>query len=267
MFAIPSIYLWSAGAALLAFIGMLIGHRLVKPIDLKENQAALDATLNIVGTLVSILLGLLVAASLNNYQTLESAIDSEATSVAEVCRLSIGLPPQERNALLLNCLEYCDYVVKEEWPAMTDLHTSETITDSYAKLLKRVVTFNPKTAGETNIQAAMITAIQDWGNYRRQRFLWLNKGWDKNLMPVLFMCSFIVLIFANLYVTRQSIVLHSFLICFVATALGANLGLIYMLGHPFSGDWLIEPKGFKVNAQLIRKYTEPIKEFDLNTLH
>jgi len=50
-------------------------------------------------------------------------------------------------------------------------------------------------------------------------------------------------------------VLHSFLICFVATALGANLGLIFMLSHPFSGDWTIQPKGFQINAQLIRQYT------------
>ena len=256
VFILPSIYLWSAGSALFAFAGMLIAHRIVKPIDLKENQAALDATLNIVGTLVSILLGLLVAASLNNYQTLETAIDSEAISVAEVCRLSFGLPKEERRILLKTCLDYCDDIVKDEWPGMKNASLSDAAVFNYANVLKQIVTFNPKTPGETNIQAAMITAMQNWGNYRRQRILWFNKSWDRNLMPVLFMCSFIVLIFAYLYVKSGSILLHGFLICFVATALGANLGLIYMLSHPFSGDWTIQPKGFEVNSQLIRKYTD-----------
>ncbi len=253
---IPLIYIWSACSALVAFSGMMLAHRFVKPIDLKENQPALDATLNIVGTLVSILLGLLVAASLANYQALELAIDSEATSVAEVGRLSFGLPDQQRKEILKSCLDYCDIVVRDEWPALKSGHVNELVVLSYAKLLKRIVTFGPKTAGETNVQAALITAVQNLGDYRRQRILWLNKGWDRNLMPVLFMCSFIVLIFAYLYVRHSSIILHSFLICFVAAALGANLGLIFMLSHPFSGDWKIEPKGFELNSQLIRKYTD-----------
>lgn len=256
MCIIPSIYLWSVGAALFAFAGMLIAHRIVKPIDLKENQPALDATLNIVGTLVSILLGLLVAASLNNYQTLESAIASEATSIAEVGRLSFGLPVQQRKEILKVCLNYCEQTVSDEWPAMKSGHTSDLVWSTYANLVKQIVTFNPKTAGETNIQAALITGMQNWGDYRRQRILWLNKSWDRNLMPVLFMCSFIVLIFAYLYVRHGSMILHSFLICFVAAALGANLGLIFMLSHPFSGDWEIHPTGFELNEQLIRKYTD-----------
>ncbi len=127
---------------------------------MKENQPALDATLNIVGTLVSILLGLLVAASLNNYQTLESAVDSEAISIAEVCRLSFGLPNQERKLLLKTCLDYCDLVVSTEWPAMQKGQICDAVLDRYATLLKEVVTFAPKTAGETNIQAALITSMQ-----------------------------------------------------------------------------------------------------------
>ena len=256
MIPIPSIYLWSAGSALFAFIGMLIAHQFVKPINLTENQAALDATLNIVGTLVSILLGLLVASSLNNYQALEAAVDAEATSVAEVCRLSFGLPTDQRREILTTCLNYCDQVISEEWPQMTKGHVSEKVYTCYGKLLRNIVSFNPKTNGETNVQSALISAMQSWGDYRRQRILWLDKSWDRNLMPVLLMCTFIVLVFAYLYVKRGSIVLHSFLICFVATALGANLGLIFMLGHPFSSDWQIQPKGFELNSQLIRKYTD-----------
>jgi len=103
MSIIPSIYLWGLGSALFALAGMLVAHRLVKPIDLAQHQPSLDATLNIVGTLVSILLGLLVAASLTSYQSLQSTVDSEATSVSEICRLSFGLSPEEKK------LTWCRY--------------------------------------------------------------------------------------------------------------------------------------------------------------
>lgn len=250
----PSIYVWSAGAALIAVIGMLIAHRIVKPVNLQENQPALDATLNIVGTLVSILLGLLVAASLSNYQNLETAVDSEAMSISEVCRLAFGLPEKVRASLLQGCLNYCDHVVKDEWPAMKNNQTSPEVLENYVNVLKESIGFKPSNDGETNIQAALITSVQNWGNYRRQRLLWLDKSFDAHLMPVLLMCSSIVIIFAYLYVQRRSFLLHTFLICFVATALGANLGLIFMLSHPFNGDWAIQPKGFEIDSQLIRKY-------------
>ena len=126
----------------------------------------------------------------------------------------------------------------------------------YASLLKTIVTFKPVTNGETNIQNALITAVLTLGDYRRGRVLWLHNSWTRNLMPVLIMCSVIVLLFAYLYVKRGAVVLHGFLICFVATALGANLGLIYVLNHPFSGDWKIQPKGFEYNKYLIQRFTD-----------
>lgn len=254
MWVISSIYLWAIGSALLACVAMLIAHKLVKPIDLTENQATLDATLNIVGTLVSILLGLLVAASLNNYQTLQTAVDAEAASVIEIVRLAFGLPTAQKKEILKTCLNYCNQVVDDEWAAMQRNSYSENTVKCYVQLVTIIVTFKPANNGETNIHSALITAMQSLGDYRRGRILWLNNNWIKNLMPVLIMCSVIVLIFAYLYVKRGSVLLHGFLICFVAMALGANLGLMYVLSHPFRGDWKIEPRGFQFDIQVIKRY-------------
>jgi hypothetical protein len=247
--------MWSAGSALAALGGMLIAHRLIKPIDLEKHQPFLDATLNIVGTLVSILLGLLVAASLSNYQTLEGDVEAEATSVAEVGRLSFGLPADKQREILQLCLEYCDEVANAEWPEMEAGRVSPHTYTTYLKLLKTIVTYNPTTNGQTNLHNAMLTAVQTVGDYRRHRLLWLQGNRNGKLMPVLFMCALIVLVFAYLYVKRGSFILHCFLICFVATALGANLGLVVLLNNPFRGDWKIQPTGFQVNSQIIRQVT------------
>lgn len=254
MFCIPAIYLYSLGAALFAIVGMLIAHYIVKPIDLSKNQACLDATLNIVGTLVSILLGLLVAASLSNYQTLAADVDSEATGVADICRLSLALPLPKQKEILTLCAKYCDQVSAAEWAAMEAGHPSPIAFGTYIALLKTIVTYNPVSAGQNNIHQTMLTAVQSVGDYRRHRMLWLNSTWNKNLLPVVIMCALIVLVFAYLYVQRTSYLLHGFLICFVATALGANLGMIALLSNPFKGDWKLQPKGFEVNSTIIKQY-------------
>jgi len=254
MIAIPSIYIWSASSAILALLGLFFAHKFVKPVAFEENQALLDATLNIVGTLVSILLGLLVAASLSNYQTLEANTDAEASSISEMCRLAFGLPIEPRSKLITLCLQYCNEVVDDEWPAMAKGLASEKVTDTYHDILALIVTFKPSDNGETNVQSALITAMQEVGNYRRQRILWLHNNWNRNLLPVLILCSVIVLMFSYLYFKRGNLMLHSFLTCFVAAALGTNIGLVCLMSRPFDSDWQIQPKGFVLNTMLIHKY-------------
>jgi hypothetical protein len=49
------------GSAILAMASFTLTRKLLKPIDISEHQTFLDAMFNIVGTLVSLILGLLVA--------------------------------------------------------------------------------------------------------------------------------------------------------------------------------------------------------------
>jgi hypothetical protein len=252
MFPIPSIFLLSAAAAIVAVIGFSIVHRLVKPIDLNEHQGFLDAMLSIVGTLVSILLGLLVAAALDHYQSLEQSVDTEAASVAQIFRLSGGLPKDTRNKIRQFCTDYSEEVINDDWPAMAKGNSSHKVFVTYLRLLSEIVDFHPSNNGETNIHTSLLSSMQQIGDCRRQRLLVLHSAWTKHLMPVLLMCSAIVLAFAYLYVRRGAL-LHGILICFVAVALGGNLGLVFLLSNPFSGDWQIQPRGFELNGQLLQE--------------
>jgi hypothetical protein len=267
VFSIPTIFLLSAGAAVLAALGFVLAHKFVKPIDLNEHQSFLDAMLSIVGTLVSILLGLLVAAALDRYQALEQNIDNEAASVAQIHRLANGLPLRDRNVIQSLSEEYCQKVIHNEWPAMAKGTASAEVFKVYVDLFRYVVQLKPQDNGETNIHNALLSSLSTMGDSRRQRILALNSAWSKHLMPVLLMCSGIVLAFAYLYV-RKGALLHGVLICLVALALGGNLGLVFLLTNPYSGDWQIQPKGFELNLyslKLLRSFPEAPKASDTDT--
>jgi hypothetical protein len=262
MTTIPTIIILCAIAAVVAAFGYITMHRLVK-IDLERHQNFLDAMLSIVGTLVSILLGLLVAAALDRYHTLEQNVDSEATNVSQIFRLSFGLPEPSRTNIRKLCYQYCMEVVNDEWPLMAHGKSSDKVFFVYVDLMKEIVKFKPSDNGETNIHNALIAAIQAVGDGRRERLLALQSTWTKQLMPMLLLCSGIVLTFSFLYVKRGAI-LHGVLICLVAIALGGNLGLVFLLGNPFSGDWKIQPQGFVYNLKLLeRAKTEPAMRKEL----
>ncbi len=249
MHQIPMIFVLSAAAAGIAAIGFVVARRVLKPIDLEQHHGFMDAMLSIVGTLVSILLGLLVAAALDHYREIEMTVDSEAANVSEMYRLTMGLPVDTRLRVRKLLIDYCQEVVNDEWPAMAHGKTSPKVLFTYVKLVGEVVTFRPADDGETNIHAALIQSVQQVGDDRRKRVLVLDSQWSRQLMPMLMMCSAMVLIFAYLYV-RQGQLFHGVIICLVAVALGGNLGLVYLLSNPFSSEWKIMPRGFELNLQL-----------------
>jgi Protein of unknown function (DUF4239) len=263
----PSIFILAGASAVVALVGFIIVHRLIRNLDLEPHKGFLDAMLAIVGTLVSILLGLLVASSLDHYRSLEQSVDTEAAGVAQVFRLTGGMPKEQRQALRQLALTYCTQVIDDEWPAMEHGGKSQKLSITYYQLVQTAVGWVPGNNGETNLHTALLSAVQQIGDCRRARLLALNSTWKQHLMPVLFVCSGIVLIFAFLY-GREGAALHAVMICLVAVALGSNLGLILLLSNPFGSDWRLQPKPFLLNLQMLRELqAAPELQHFLETVH
>ncbi|MBI1270782.1 DUF4239 domain-containing protein [bacterium] len=252
MEGIPSIFSLSAVAALLAAVGFFVVQRVVKPVDMETHQGFLDAMLSIVGTLVSILLGLLVAAALEDYEALEISVDKEAAGVAHVFRITAGLPEGTRDRIQNICVTYCEQVIDDDWPIMEKGEIPSRSFFTLNKLVNEAAVFEPKSEGQNNLHAELLSAVSDIVDYRRDRMLVLHSNRQQNLMPVLLMCSIIVLVFAYLY-TRKGTIFHGVLISLVAIALGANLSLVYVLTNPFKADWKIQPRGFIWNKRALEQ--------------
>ena len=96
---LAQVLIWTAGSVCLAIVGMHASRRAFKPINIKANTDILAATVTIVGTLVSVVLGLLVSGSVDQYKQLENSVDSEAAAVADVFRDSCALPKNTANQI------------------------------------------------------------------------------------------------------------------------------------------------------------------------
>jgi len=253
MLNVSAITLWGAGSVILALLGLFVAKKTIKPIDLDLNGDLLLAMVTIVGTLVSVLLGLLVSSSVDQYRFMESSVDAEAASIGAVFRLARGTPDKTRTVLQSLCIDYCDQVVSDEWPAMKQGHMSNRVSAIYAKLNDAIVTFRPADAGEAIVEQALVTATSKLGEHRRERIVAMNSTWTIRLLPLLLMCVVIVLLISYMYLRTGKSVLHAVLVSFVAIALGTNVGIIFLMSRPFTSDWSIEPEGFAVNAQMMRE--------------
>jgi hypothetical protein len=209
-----------------------------------------DSMLSITGTLVSILLGLLVAGSLERYQNLEQTVDIEAASCAQIFHLAGALQPGPCENIRNLCVDYCNQVVHSEWPEMAKKNHSHETSIALMRLASQIQKFAPDTNGETNIHAQMLSAVQQVGESRNKRILFLRSTWIYRVLPILLFSSIIVLSFAYLRVNRNALT-QTILVSIVTLALVGNLDLVYVLSDPFGGDWKIQPRGFDLNFDFL----------------
>ncbi|CAN5123638.1 hypothetical protein BH11CYA1_BH11CYA1_16300 [soil metagenome] len=170
---------------------------------------------------------------------MQNTADSESAALADVVRLARGLPIETKNAVTKLCVDYNQEVQYVEWEAMEHGQMSRKAGLQYLCINDAVLNFMPTNNKENNIQNALITVVQQLGDYRHTRLNAMHSTWCRRILPVLVLCSAIALANTYLYTRRDRRRLHVIVISFVAICLGANNAMIVLLRTPFSTDWKI----------------------------
>lgn len=254
MIGLSGILIWIGAFVGIALAGLWVTKKFSKQIDVRGNADFLIATVTIVGTLVSVVLGLLVSSSVDQYRELDTSIDTEATSINDVFRLSRGLPPKTATLLQSLCIDYCDDTIKDEWPAMLMKQPSESVTKIFAKLSDTVVTLKGDSTGEAVLQHSLLASLERLAHSRRQRIIAVQSDWMKQALPMLLACSSIIVIITYLYAQAKPSKLDTVLVSFVAIALGSNIGLAFVMSAPIERNWNQPPEQFELNAKYMREY-------------
>lgn len=254
----PLVY-WAAGFLVVSLAGLYITSKTIK-IDLDKNGELVVAMLTILGTLVSVLLGLLVSSADDQYRSLEESVNSEATKVNQVFRLARGLSAPTANIVQDRCIDYCDKVISAEWPEMKKGKMSEEVTQIFTEMSDAIVMFRPANDGEAVVQSALLEAANDLGQNRGTRIVASRSSWTRRLLPLILTCAIVVLACSYLYANRGSALLHYVLVGLVAVTLGINIGVIVLMTRPFSSEWAIQPEGFELRVKLMREFRPPVPQ-------
>lgn len=202
--------------------------------------------LGVVGTLFSVLLGLLVAGAIERYHDVVTQVENESNSVANIFRLAKGLEATERVRIRGLCREYVDYVVTNEWAAMEKQRPDMQAQDRYNKLWDACVSVNPKNDRENNLHAAILEGMDSVGENRRERVIASMSAMPMTLWAVIICGSLITIAFTYLFTIRMGARLHWMMTGLVSVSLLLNIWLLAAYSTPFSGDLQIQPRGFKL---------------------
>ncbi|MCA9805429.1 MAG: DUF4239 domain-containing protein [Cyanobacteria bacterium HKST-UBA02] len=239
---------------ILAVIGQVFTHRIVKDDKLELSQGMVEAMLGVVGTLFSLLLGLLVANAIESFHEINIQVSEEANSLANIYRLSEGLNQDDRLKIRTLCADYNHSVIHVEWPKMKDMEMAPECWTLYSDIWSACVNVKPQTEQESNIQASMLDSAKVLGETRRARSVTCKAQLSPILWAAIFFGSIITIVFTYFFTSKMGR-LHTLLTALIAISLGLNIWLLAAYSLPFSSDLKIQPEIFKIlDTQVFYKH-------------
>jgi len=102
-----------------ALIGMATARTRLTPVMMEPHREVAAVFVGIIATLYSVIVAFAVFMVWQQYSSAQSAVDSEATSLADLARLTRALPPEVGQPLQTDLEAYARSVLDREWIAMT----------------------------------------------------------------------------------------------------------------------------------------------------
>jgi hypothetical protein len=201
--------------------------------SLPNNPTALGSAQSAIGTMTSILMGLVIVSLWADFRTARGTVSAEAAEIRSLVREVSLLPPGSRDPLLVRLQQYVDAVVHEEWPAMA--------SGGFANAAGRALTRLGSTAFTTPRDTIDVRArVNKLAELRALRLGQTNSG----IVPVLWFALLtipIILIGSFALAHDANPRFHYLLVGLVAVAVSLALFAALEIDLPYRGAASVSP--------------------------
>ena len=230
----------------LASVGGLILVQRVVPIEVrKQHNDVAGFIYAVVGIAYAVLMGLVVVASWEQFQTARNTAEREASELAELFWLGHRLPPAEGHQLQELTRSYARVVVEEEWPLMARGESSPRAWALMDEIRLTVQNMSPDTEAGQVLYEQGLERVHDLADARRDRLVEAREGIPGILWLVLVTGAFITVGFTYLFGLDDTTT-HTLMVALLALVIGLVLFTIGSLEYPFRGDVRLDPDAFKL---------------------
>jgi hypothetical protein len=228
---------------LVSVAGLVAVQRFV-PIELrKQHNDVAGFIYAVVGIAYAVLLGLVVVASWEQFQTARSTAVSEADELAEIFWLGHSLPPPEGRRLQELARSYAQVVVDEEWPLLAHGESSPRAWALIDEIRLTLQNQDPDTDAEQVVYDQGFERVHDLADARRDRLVESRESLPLILWAVLVVGAIVTVSFTYLF-GMDSNTTHTLMVAALALVIGLVLFTIGSLEYPFSGTVRLGPEAF-----------------------
>jgi hypothetical protein len=244
-----------------ACVGLIVFDRLVH-VDIRRAHNELAGfTVAVISVVYAVLLAFIAIATWESYTTAEDVVQSEADYVGSIYRDTQGVPPQMGQDVRNDLELYVKTVVNQEWPVQHQGRTPDQGWEPLARLHLAIVRMQPRTMGESVIQAELLRTLNELYRARESRL----SAAEGHIPPVIWWIIFLggALVTAFTYLFGfHDLRMHLVMTLAVAASMGFVVVLIIALDWPFRGRVSIAPDAFvKVEQswKTIPSASEPVR--------
>jgi predicted outer membrane protein len=231
-------------AMALAVGGLILTQRLVPVSVRRQHNDVAGFIYAVLGVTYAVLLGLMVVAVWEQWETAKVTADEEASSLAEIFWIADRMPDDEGRRIQELCRAYARVVVDEEWPLMAQEKSSPKAWALLDELRARLQDFDPSTAPQQVLYEQSLERMRDLANARRDRLLEAEEGLPGILWVVLVTGGVVVVGFMYLF-GMDSTAIHLLMVASLALVIALVLFTVAALNFPFKGDITVNPEAMQ----------------------
>ena len=229
---------------------MLVVRRSVSFASLRNHHDVTDPILAVVGTLFAILLGFVLANSMQRFEEARTNVQEEAGAIGDVYRLAEGFP-KDGLKIQQNCLLYTTSVIEAEWPSMRAGHMDPKAWKTFESLWQECVKIEPTTQGQNNVHAALLQSMSKAAECRRARMAQLTYGLPISLWIVVLIGA-VATISLSYFFAVENLKLQIIMTSLVTLVIGLNVYMLAGFDAPYSGDIHITSAPFKTLREIFK---------------
>jgi hypothetical protein len=236
--------------------GMLLVRTRLSVQYLRNNHEVSDPMVAVLGMLFAILLGFVLANSMDRFEQARTTVRDEAGAIGNILRLSEGLPPAIGIRIHNNCLHYIDSVIDDDWKSMKEDKLSEKAQTLFSGLWHECVLYAPQTQGESNVHQSMLDALKVASECRRTRTAQLTYHLPENLWVVVVVGAATTVVF-TFFLAVESLKVQIFMTSAITLVVCLNIYMLCGFDAPYSGDIKITPAPFEAIKIVFKLLPEP----------
>jgi uncharacterized protein DUF4239 len=238
-------FVGTVGTAVLFSLAVLwlIRKRLEKR-DHRPSNDVMGFVYATIGVIYGVILGFVVITVWQEFQDATSRTDQEALTVANLIRLTPGLPESSRAEAEQTLVDYLDIVVTNEWPQM---EADKPLGDEGIQKINTLWEIYAQAQAEQTDSAYFsegLNQLTKLGTLRRERALTANESLPAILWIVLVAGGGLTVAFAGGF-SVESWGLHAWMVAALAGLIAILLLLVVELNQPFRGDIRVEDHSFR----------------------
>jgi hypothetical protein len=231
-----------------SWIGLFVFDRFIHVSIRSRHNDVAGFIIAIIGVVYAVLLAFIAVAAWANFDSANRVVQQEANLVDNLYRDAIAIPEPTRTEMRDDIKQYLNVVIEKEWPAQREHRSEMAGWGPVEKLQGAVASLDPKTLGQSVVEAEMLKTLNDLYSARRTRLLSAADGIPNTIWWILVLGGVITVAF-SFFFGMPSMAMHYAMTGTLAASLALVMVLIVALDWPFRGQVSITPEAFETVLQ------------------